>query len=326
MSVSSITSSNYCNPIYSRSNKYINFKGQEYNNNLKLENSSKNSNDKIIKGGIGLVLAGIAIGGVYLLTRGKGANAVKKAANNASSNTDDVVSKIIPEEKFCEKLIKNRPDFPRVGEKEITTKLQNGGKRVDFPDEVSKYYDKNGNLTKVVNYCEYMNLIYVDKYQHGLLKSRFKVGLDYDNKIADYAFENFDNKGNIISKIRRNIKSVFNYSKNNDISKVVEKIYERKGAGNLIKMIEGVKKDGKVVKRSTIDYANNTKQIERYDDPVYSYISELIDISKNSAGVLKSKTTHKIIKNPKGKPVKVIIETTGAEPKEIPYSKYKYRY
>lgn len=325
MYVSSSTPNNYYNPIYNRSNKYTNFKGQEYNN-LKSENPSKNSNDKILKGGIGLILGAIVIGGVYLLTRGKGANAVKNAANSTSSNTDDVISKIIPEEKFCEKLIKNRPNFPKVGEKEITTNLQNGGKRVDFPDEVSKYYDKNGNLTKVVNYCEYMNLIYVDKYQHNLLKSRFKVGLDYDNKIADYAFENFDNKGNIISQIRKNNKSVFNYSENNDISKVVEKIYERKGAGNLIKMVEAVKKDHNVVQRSTIDYTNNTKRIEYFDDPVYSYISELIDISKDSAGVLKSKTTHKIIKNPKGKPVKVIIETTGAEPKEIPYSEYKYRH
>lgn len=326
MYVSSSTPNNYYNPIYNRSNKYTNFKGQEYNNNLKSENPPKNSNDKILKGGIGLILGAIVIGGVYLLTRGKGANAVKNAANSTSSNTDDVISKIIPEEKFCEKLIKNRPNFPKVGEKEITTNLQNGGKRVDFPSETSKYYDKNGKLTKIVEYREGVNLICVEKYQHGKLKSDFEVTLGYDNKIADYVFKNYDNKGNIISQIRKNNKSVFNYSENNDISKVVEKIYERKGAGNLIKMVEAVKKDHNVVQRSTIDYANNTKQIERFDDPVYSYILETKDISKDSAGVLKSKTTHKIIKNSKGEPVKVILETTGTEPKEIPYSEYKYRH
>ena len=52
------------------------------------------------------------------------------------------------------------------------------------------------------------------------------------------------------------------------------------------------------------------------------YMSEIRDVSKLPAGVLKSKTTHTIVRDSGGYPEKVLIEETGKAPREVDYEEY----
>lgn len=313
---------NYRNNLATRP---VAFKGQEaitheVKNSLTAENDKKNADSAatlMLGGGI---LATLSAAALYVLTRGKGSKAATEVAEKAATKATNSV-KIDPEVKFIETIEKKLPKFKEGQE----LALQNGGKRIDkFKDgvNISEYYDKSGKLTKQVSYID-DGFVQIDRFdKNGKLKSTI---MPTGN--SSLIHKKFDNEGRIESIINGENRTDFSYSNYNNGDVVIHEIQytaeSRKSSIPWAKTVNTTKnKNGAITFRQT-HYPLKTNQFEWFNkDENCLYMSEIRDVSKLPAGVLKSKTTHTIVRDSGGYPEKVLIEETGKAPREVDYEEY----
>lgn len=313
---------NYRNNLATRP---VAFKGQEaitheVKNSLTAENDKKNADSAatlMLGGGI---LATLSAAALYVLTRGKGSKAATEVAEKAATKATNSV-KINPETKFIETVEKKLPKFKEGQE----LALQNGGKRIDkFKDgvNISEYYDKSGKLTKQVSYID-DGFVQIDRFdKNGKLKSTI---MPTGN--SSLIHKKFDNEGRIKSIINGENRTDFSYSNYNNGDVVIHEIQytaeSRKSSIPWAKTVNTTKnKNGAITFRQT-HYPLKTNQFEWFNkDENCLYMSEIRDVSKLPAGVLKSKTTHTIVRDSGGYPEKVLIEETGKAPREVDYEEY----
>lgn len=313
---------NYRNNLATRP---VAFKGQEaitheVKNSSTAENDKKNADSAatlMLGGGI---LATLSAAALYVLTRGKGSKAATEVAEKAATKATNSV-KIDPEVKFIETIEKKLPKFKEGQE----LALQNGGKRIDkFKDgvNISEYYDKSGKLTKQVSYID-DGFVQIDRFdKNGKLKSTI---MPTGN--SSLIHKKFDNEGRIKSIINGENRTDFSYSNYNNGDVVIHEIQytaeSRKSSIPWAKTVNTTKnKNGAITFRQT-HYPLKTNQFEWFNkDENCLYMSEIRDVSKLPAGVLKSKTTHTIVRDSGGYPEKVLIEETGKAPREVDYEEY----
>lgn len=313
---------NYRNNLVTRP---VAFKGQEaitheVKNSLTAENDKKNADSAatlMLGGGI---LATLSAAALYVLTRGKGSKAATEVAEKAATKATNSV-KINPEVKFIETIEKKLPKFKEGQE----LALQNGGKRIDkFKDgvNISEYYDKSGKLTKQVSYID-DGFVQIDRFdKNGKLKSTI---MPTGN--SSLIHKKFDKEGRIESIINGENRTDFSYSNYNNGDVVIYEIQytaeSRKSSIPWAKTVNTTKnKNGAITFRQT-HYPLKTNQFEWFNkDENCLYMSEIRDVSKLPAGVLKSKTTHTIVRDSGGYPEKVLIEETGKAPREVDYEEY----
>lgn len=313
---------NYRNNLATRP---VAFKGQEaitheVKNSLTAENDKKNADSAatlMLGGGI---LATLSAAALYVLTRGKGSKAATEVAEKAATKATNSV-KIDPEVKFIETIEKKLPKFKEGQE----LALQNGGKRIDkFEDgvNISEYYDKSGKLTKQVSYID-DGFVQIDRFdKNGKLKSTI---MPTGN--SGLIHKKFDKEGRIESIINGENRTDFSYSNYNNGDVVIHEIQytaeSRKSSIPWAKTVNTTKnKNGAITFRQT-HYPLKTNQFEWFNkDENCLYMSEIRDVSKLPAGVLKSKTTHTIVRDSGGYPEKVLIEETGKAPREVDYEEY----
>lgn len=313
---------NYRNNLATRP---VAFKGQEaitheVKNSLTAENDKKNADSAatlMLGGGI---LATLSAAALYVLTRGKGSKAATEVAEKAATKATNSV-KIDPEVKFIETIEKKLPKFKEGQE----LALQNGGKRIDkFKDgvNISEYYDKSGKLTKQVSYID-DGFVQIDRFdKNGKLKSTIMP-----TGKSSLIHKKFDNEGRIKSIINGENRTDFSYSNYNNgdvgISEIQYTAESRKSSIPWAKTVNTTKnKNGAITFRQT-HYPLKTNQFEWFNkDENCLYMSEIRDTSKLPAGVLKSKTTHTIVRDSGGYPEKVLIEETGKAPREVDYEEY----
>lgn len=313
---------NYRNNLATRP---VAFKGQEaitheVKNSSTAENDKKNADSAatlMLGGGI---LATLSAAALYVLTRGKGSKAATEVAEKAATKATNSV-KINPETKFIETVEKKLPKFKEGQE----LALQNGGKRIDkFKDgvNISEYYDKSGKLTKQVSYID-DGFVQIDRFdKNGKLKSTI---MPTGN--SSLIHKKFDKEGRIESIINGENRTDFSYSNYNNGDVVIHEIQytaeSRKSSIPWAKTVNTTKnKNGAITFRQT-HYPLKTNQFEWFNkDENCLYMSEIRDTSKLPAGVLKSKTTHTIVRDSGGYPEKVLIEETGKAPREVDYEEY----
>lgn len=313
---------NYRNNLATRP---VAFKGQEaitheVKNSSTAENDKKNADSAatlMLGGGI---LATLSAAALYVLTRGKGSKAATEVAEKAATKATNSV-KIDPEVKFIETIEKKLPKFKEGQE----LALQNGGKRIDkFKDgvNISEYYDKSGKLTKQVSYID-DGFVQIDRFdKNGKLKSTIMP-----TGKSSLIHKKFDNEGRIKSIINGENRTDFSYSNYNNGDVVIHEIQytaeSRKSSIPWAKTVNTTKnKNGAITFRQT-HYPLKTNQFEWFNkDENCLYMSEIRDVSKLPAGVLKSKTTHTIVRDSGGYPEKVLIEETGKAPREVDYEEY----
>ena len=313
---------NYRNNLATRP---VAFKGQEaitheVKNSLTAENDKKNADSAatlMLGGGI---LATLSAAALYVLTRGKGSKAATEVAEKAATKATNSV-KIDPEVKFIETIEKKLPKFKEGQE----LALQNGGERIDkFKDgvNISEYYDKSGKLTKQVSYID-DGFVQIDRFdKNGKLKSTIMP-----TGKSSLIHKKFDNEGRIKSIINGENRTDFSYSNYNNgdvgISEIQYTAESRKSSIPWAKTVNTTKnKNGAITFRQT-HYPLKTNQFEWFNkDENCLYMSEIRDTSKLPAGVLKSKTTHTIVRDSGGYPEKVLIEETGKAPREVDYEEY----
>lgn len=313
---------NYRNNLATRP---VAFKGQEaitheVKNSLTAENDKKNADSAatlMLGGGI---LATLSAAALYVLTRGKGSKAATEVAEKAATKATNSV-KIDPEVKFIETIEKKLPKFKEGQE----LALQNGGKRIDkFKDgvNISEYYDKSGKLTKQVSYID-DGFVQIDRFdKNGKLKSTIMP-----TGKSSLIHKKFDNEGRIKSIINGENRTDFSYSNYNNGDVVIHEIQytaeSRKSSIPWAKTVNTTKnKNGAITSRQT-HYPLKTTQCEWFNkDENCLYMSEIRDVSKLPVGVLKSKTTHTIVRDSGGYPEKVLIEETGKTPREVDYEEY----
>lgn len=313
---------NYRNNLATRP---VAFKGQEaitheVKNSSTAENDKKNADSAatlMLGGGI---LATLSAAALYVLTRGKGSKAATEVAEKAATKATNSV-KIDPEVKFIETIEKKLPKFKEGQE----LALQNGGKRIDkFKDgvNISEYYDKSGKLTKQVSYID-DGFVQIDRFdKNGKLKSTIMP-----TGKSSLIHKKFDNEGRIKSIINGENRTDFSYSNYNNGDVVIHEIQytaeSRKSSIPWAKTVNTTKnKNGAITFRQT-HYPLKTNQFEWFNkDENCLYMSEIRDTSKLPAGVLKSKTTHTIVRDSGGYPEKVLIEETGKAPREVDYEEY----
>lgn len=313
---------NYRNNLATRP---VAFKGQEaitheVKNSLTAENDKKNADSAatlMLGGGI---LATLSAAALYVLTRGKGSKAATEVAEKAATKATNSV-KIDPEVKFIETIEKKLPKFKEGQE----LALQNGGKRIDkFKDgvNISEYYDKSGKLTKQVSYID-DGFVQIDRFdKNGKLKSTI---MPTGN--SSLIHKKFDNEGRIESIINGENRTDYSYTNYNNgdvgIHEIQYTAESRKNSVPYAKTVNTTKnKNGAITSRQT-HYPLKTNQFEWFNkDENCLYMSEIRDVSKLPAGVLKSKTTHTIVRDSGGYPEKVLIEETGKAPREVDYEEY----
>lgn len=315
---------NYRNNLATRP---VAFKGQEaitheVKNSSTAENDKKNADSAatlMLGGGI---LATLSAAALYVLTRGKGSKAATEVAEKAATKATNSV-KINPEVKFIETIEKKLPKFKEGQE----LALQNGGKRIDkFKDgvNISEYYDKSGKLTKQVSYID-DGFVQIDRFdKNGKLKSTI---MPTGN--SSLIHKKFDNEGRIESIINGENRTDYCYfDLHNDNVCITREIHytaeSRKSSIPWAKTVDITKnKDGRIKFQRTHDTATKTTLNEWFNkDENCLYMSEIRDVSKLPAGVLKSKTTHTIVRDSGGYPEKVLIEETGKAPREVDYEEY----
>lgn len=312
---------NYRNNLATRP---VAFKGQEATTH-EVKNSSTAENDQNANSAATLMLGGgilatLSAAALYVLTRGKGSKAATEVAEKAATKATNSV-KIDPEVKFIETIEKKLPKFKEGQE----LALQNGGKRIDkFKDgvNISEYYDKSGKLTKQVSYID-DGFVQIDRFdKNGKLKSTI---MPTGN--SSLIHKKFDNEGRIKSIINGENRTDFSYSNYNNGDVVIHEIQytaeSRKSSIPWAKTVNTTKnKNGAITFRQT-HYPLKTNQFEWFNkDENCLYMSEIRDVSKLPAGVLKSKTTHTIVRDSGGYPEKVLIEETGKAPREVDYEEY----
>lgn len=313
---------NYRNNLATRP---VAFKGQEaitheVKNSSTAENDKKNADSAatlMLGGGI---LATLSAAALYVLTRGKGSKAATEVAEKAATKATNSV-KIDPEVKFIETIEKKLPKFKEGQE----LALQNGGKRIDkFKDgvNISEYYDKSGKLTKQVSYID-DGFVQIDRFdKNGKLKSTI---MPTGN--SSLIHKKFDNEGRIESIINGENRTDYSYTNYNNgdvgIHEIQYTAESRKSSIPWAKTVNTTKnKNGAITFRQT-HYPLKTNQFEWFNkDENCLYMSEIRDTSKLPAGVLKSKTTHTIVRDSGGYPEKVLIEETGKAPREVDYEEY----
>lgn len=313
---------NYRNNLATRP---VAFKGQEaitheVKNSLTAENDKKNADSAatlMLGGGI---LATLSAAALYVLTRGKGSKAATEVAEKAATKATNSV-KIDPEVKFIETIEKKLPKFKEGQE----LALQNGGKRIDkFKDgvNISEYYDKSGKLTKQVSYID-DGFVQIDRFdKNGKLKSTI---MPTGN--SSLIHKKFDKEGRIESIINGKNRTDYSYTNYNNgdvgIHEIQYTAESRKSSIPWAKTVNTTKnKNGAITFRQT-HYPLKTNQFEWFNkDENCLYMSEIRDTSKLPAGVLKSKTTHTIVRDSGGYPEKVLIEETGKAPREVDYEEY----
>lgn len=313
---------NYRNNLATRP---VAFKGQEaitheVKNSSTAENDKKNADSAatlMLGGGI---LATLSAAALYVLTRGKGSKAATEVAEKAATKATNSV-KIDPEVKFIETIEKKLPKFKEGQE----LALQNGGKRIDkFKDgvNISEYYDKSGKLTKQVSYID-DGFVQIDRFdKNGKLKSTI---MPTGN--SSLIHKKFDKEGRIESIINGENRTDYSYTNYNNgdvgIHEIQYTAESRKNSVPYAKTVNTTKnKNGAITSRQT-HYPLKTTQCEWFNkDENCLYMSEIRDVSKLPAGVLKSKTTHTIVRDSGGYPEKVLIEETGKAPREVDYEEY----
>lgn len=313
---------NYRNNLATRP---VAFKGQEaitheVKNSSTAENDKKNADSAatlMLGGGI---LATLSAAALYVLTRGKGSKAATEVAEKAATKATNSV-KIDPEVKFIETIEKKLPKFKEGQE----LALQNGGKRIDkFKDgvNISEYYDKSGKLTKQVSYID-DGFVQIDRFdKNGKLKSTI---MPTGN--SSLIHKKFDKEGRIESIINGKNRTDYSYTNYNNgdvgIHEIQYTAESRKSSIPWAKTVNTTKnKNGAITFRQT-HYPLKTNQFEWFNkDENCLYMSEIRDTSKLPAGVLKSKTTHTIVRDSGGYPEKVLIEETGKAPREVDYEEY----
>lgn len=313
---------NYRNNLATRP---VAFKGQEaitheVKNSSTAENDKKNADSAatlMLGGGI---LATLSAAALYVLTRGKGSKAATEVAEKAATKATNSV-KIDPEVKFIETIEKKLPKFKEGQE----LALQNGGKRIDkFKDgvNISEYYDKSGKLTKQVSYID-DGFVQIDRFdKNGKLKSTI---MPTGN--SSLIHKKFDKEGRIESIINGENRTDFSYTNYNNgdvgIHEIQYTAESRKNSVPYAKTVNTTKnKNGAITSRQT-HYPLKTTQCEWFNkDENCLYMSEIRDVSKLPVGVLKSKTTHTIVRDSGGYPEKVLIEETGKAPREVDYEEY----
>lgn len=313
---------NYRNNLATRP---VAFKGQEaitheVKNSLTAENDKKNADSAatlMLGGGI---LATLSAAALYVLTRGKGSKAATEVAEKAATKATNSV-KINPEVKFIETIEKKLPKFKEGQE----LALQNGGKRIDkFKDgvNISEYYDKSGKLTKQVSYID-DGFVQIDRFdKNGKLKSTI---MPTGN--SSLIHKKFDKEGRIESIINGENRTDYSYTNYNNgdvgIHEIQYTAESRKNSVPYAKTVNTTKnKNGAITSRQT-HYPLKTTQCEWFNkDENCLYMSEIRDVSKLPVGVLKSKTTHTIVRDSGGYPEKVLIEETGKAPREVDYEEY----
>lgn len=313
---------NYRNNLATRP---VAFKGQEaitheVKNSLTAENDKKNADSAatlMLGGGI---LATLSAAALYVLTRGKGSKAATEVAEKAATKATNSV-KIDPEVKFIETIEKKLPKFKEGQE----LALQNGGKRIDkFKDglNISEYYDKSGKLTKQVSYID-DGFVQIDRFdKNGKLKSTIMP-----TGKSSLIHKKFDNEGRIKSIINGENRTDYSYTNYNNgdvgIHEIQYTAESRKNSVPYAKTVNTTKnKNGAITSRQT-HYPLKTTQCEWFNkDENCLYMSEIRDVSKLPVGVLKSKTTHTIVRDSGGYPEKVLIEETGKAPREVDYEEY----
>ena len=313
---------NYRNNLATRP---VAFKGQEaitheVKNSSTAENDKKNADSAatlMLGGGI---LATLSAAALYVLTRGKGSKAATEVAEKAATKATNSV-KIDPEVKFIETIEKKLPKFKEGQE----LALQNGGKRIDkFKDgvNISEYYDKSGKLTKQVSYID-DGFVQIDRFdKNGKLKSTI---MPTGN--SSLIHKKFDKEGRIESIINGENRTDYSYTNYNNgdvgIHEIQYTAESRKNSVPYAKTVNTTKnKNGAITSRQT-HYPLKTTQYEWFNkDENCLYMSEIRDVSKLPVGVLKSKTTHTIVRDSGGYPEKVLIEETGKAPREVDYEEY----
>lgn len=313
---------NYRNNLATRP---VAFKGQEaitheVKNSLTAENDKKNADSAatlMLGGGI---LATLSAAALYVLTRGKGSKAATEVAEKAATKATNSV-KIDPEVKFIETIEKKLPKFKEGQE----LALQNGGKRIDkFEDgvNISEYYDKSGKLTKQVSYID-DGFVQFDRFdKNGKLKSTIMP-----TGKSSLIHKKFDKEGRIESIINGENRTDYSYTNYNNgdvgIHEIQYTAESRKNSVPYAKTVNTTKnKNGAITSRQT-HYPLKTTQCEWFNkDENCLYMSEIRDVSKLPVGVLKSKTTHTIVRDSGGYPEKVLIEETGKAPREVDYEEY----
>lgn len=313
---------NYRNNLATRP---VAFKGQEaitheVKNSSTAENDKKNADSAaalMLGGGI---LATLSAAALYVLTRGKGSKAATEVAEKAATKATNSV-KIDPEVKFIETIEKKLPKFKEGQE----LALQNGGKRIDkFKDgvNISEYYDKSGKLTKQVSYID-DGFVQIDRFdKNGKLKSTI---MPTGN--SSLIHKKFDKEGRIESIINGKNRTDYSYTNYNNgdvgIHEIQYTAESRKSSIPWAKTVNTTKnKNGAITSRQT-HYPLKTTQYEWFNkDENCLYMSEIRDVSKLPVGVLKSKTTHTIVRDSGGYPEKVLIEETGKAPREVDYEEY----
>lgn len=312
---------NYRNNLATRP---VAFKGQEATTH-EVKNSSTTENDQNANSAATLMLGGgilatLSAAALYVLTRGKGSKAATEVAEKAATKATNSV-KIDPEVKFIETIEKKLPKFKEGQE----LALQNGGKRIDkFKDgvNISEYYDKSGKLTKQVSYID-DGFVQIDRFdKNGKLKSTI---MPTGN--SSLIHKKFDNEGRVKSIINGENRTDYSYTNYNNgnvgISEIQYTAESRKSSIPWAKTVTTTtNKNGSIISRQT-HYPLKTTQYEWFNkDENCLYMSEIRDVSKLPAGVLKSKTTHTIVRDSGGYPEKVLIEETGKAPREVDYEEY----
>ena len=304
------------------------FRGEEKNSWMKVKYNENDSDKKNADSAAGLMLGGgvlatLSATALYFLTRGKGGKVVTEVAEKGVTKATNSV-KINPEAKFIEKIEKNLPKFQENQE----LQLINGGKRVDKfegPYNISRYYDKSGKLTKKVIMDEDGSLAQIDRFgKNGKLKSTIertdKSGLMH---------KKYDKEGRIESIINGENRTDYSYTNYNNgdvgISEIQYTAESRQSRVPWAKTVNTTKNKDGVIKSRQTHYPLKTTQCERFNiDDDCLYLSEIRDVSKIPAGVLKSKTTHTVVRDSGGFPDKVLIEETGKAPREVDYEDYLY--
>lgn len=313
---------NYRNNLATRP---VAFKGQEATTH-EVKNSSTTENDQNANSAATLMLGGgilatLSAAALYVLTRGKGSKAATEITEKAATKATNSV-KIDPEVKFIETIEKKLPKFKEGQE----LALQNGGKRIDkFKDgvNISEYYDKSGKLTKQVSYID-DGFVQIDRFdKNGKLKSTI---MPTGN--SSLIHKKFDNEGRVKSIINGENRTDYSYTNYNNgnvgISEIQYTAESRKSSIPWAKTVNTTKnKDGSIISRRIHDTATKTTLNEWFNkNENCLYMSETRDVSKLPAGVLKSKTTHTIVRDSGGYPEKVLIEETGKAPREVDYEEY----
>lgn len=302
----------------------IAFQGEKSSLSDKKENDKKNSDiaaKLLLWGG---VLTAISATAFYFLTRGRAGG--EKVASDMATNVLPDVSKSVklnPETKFVEKLEKSLPKF-QEGQELV---LKNGGKRFDVYEDgynVSRYYDKNGNLNKQVFYDEATGkFCSLERYaKSGEVKSSIEL-----STTSDLMHRKFDEKGRVKKIICGNNEQNFNYT---DYSNGYSRVYQgfckgENGQKKLYKYINSSYNErGELNYRYSCDRVAKTIQEEWYNKGEYLYISKLCDIADAPRGIAKSQITHKVLNSSDGKPIEVLIEETGKPSRVVKYADYLF--